>query len=58
MTDSVPGWPMWLRRWRRIVGQMDQGEVAYPVQLQEVEGQEGEHEGGGVGDVEVPQAVQ
>ena len=41
-----------------MVGQMDQGGVAYPVQLQEVEGQEGEHEGGGVGDVEVPQAVQ
>ena len=37
---------------------MDQCGVANPVQLLEVEGQEGEHEGGGVGDVEVPQAVQ
>ena len=34
---------------------MDQGGVAYPVQLQEVEGQEGQHKGGGIGDVEIIQ---
>ena len=31
---------------------MDKGGVAYLVQLKEVEGQEGQHEGQGVGDVE------